>query len=417
MSAMTNRIRRGARNISSMFRSSVSSGEDVWQDSPVSGPRILILSASVGSGHIRAATALQTALGRMLPDARIAHVDVLQFTNAAFRRAYGAGYFRAAQSVPRLVGMLYDFLDQPGDAGVTARARLAFERMNFTRLTKILTHQPWDLAINTHFLPAALIARLSRNGSVHYPQATVVTDYDVHGMWIHEPCEKYFLATPECRANVIADGVSPERASVTGIPIDPVFAEPRDRMQTIRNLGLAVDRPIVLQLAGGFGIGSIERIHHSICQIERPLQIVAVAGKNEPARDAMASMDCHPRHQRRILGYTDQMHEFLLAADVVVSKPGGLTTTESLASGCAMLIVEPIPGQEDRNADYLLENGCGIKVNNLSSLTLKLSSLLNDPEKLARMRQNALDCSRPRAAFDIAEQCIELLHSARATVY
>ncbi|MGD0769551.1 MAG: glycosyltransferase [Tepidisphaeraceae bacterium] len=372
-------------------------------------PRIAILSASVGAGHVRAAQAIESALGELLPDATIAHVDALDLTNGAFRRAYGAGYFRAVERAPRFVGWMYDFLDHPNDRGAATRTRQLFERLNFTRLTRLLTEHPWDLAICTHFLPAALLARLRRRELVQFPHAVVVTDFDVHGMWITRPCERFFVATQEAKANLAALQVEDRDIRVTGIPIDPRFNGALDRGEAIARNELAADRPIVLQLAGGFGIGSIERIHRSICQIERPLQIVVVTGRNSGAAEALTSVDHHPRHRRKILGYTMRMHELLRAADVVVTKPGGLTTAESLASGCPMVIAEPIPGQEDRNADFLLENGCAIKVNNLSSLTYKLSSLLEDSARLERMRAAATRCARPGAAHDVAASCVQLL--------
>ncbi|MGD0389153.1 MAG: glycosyltransferase [Tepidisphaeraceae bacterium] len=377
--------------------------------SELAKPRIVILSASVGGGHVRAAQAIESALGEMLPDATIAHVDALDLTNGAFRRAYGAGYFRAAQRAPRFVGWMYDFLDHPNDRGAATRTRQLFERLNFTRLTRLLTEHPWDLAICTHFLPAALLARLRRRELVQFPHAVVVTDFDVHGMWITRPCERFFVATEEAKANLAALEVQERDICVTGIPIDPRFGGALDRGEAIARSELAADRPIVLQLAGGFGVGSIERIHRSICQIERPLQIVVVTGRNEAAAEALASMEHDPRHRRKILGYTTRMHELLRAADLVVTKPGGLTTAESLASGCPMVIAEPIPGQEDRNADFLLENGCAIKVNNLSSLTYKLSSLLEDSGRLGRMRAAAMRCARPGAAHDVAANCVQLL--------
>jgi len=373
-------------------------------------PRILILSASVGSGHVRAAKAVQSALGGLLPEATIAHVDVLDLTNSAFRRAYGAGYFRAARSAPRFVGWMYDFLDHPDAHGPAAITRQFVERINFTRLSRLLTEQPWDLAICTHFLPAAFIARMRRRELIQFPQAVVVTDFDVHGLWINRPCERFFVATEECRANLAAEGLDERDIQVSGIPIDPVFSERLDRGEAVRRMDLATDRPIVLQMASGFGMASVERIHRSILQIPIPLQIVAVSGRNAEAEEMLGAIDCNPRHVRRVLGFTTQMNELLHAADAVVSKPGGLTTAESLASGCPMLIAEPIPGQEDRNADFLLENGCGIKVNNLASLTHKLQSLLEDSPRLGQMRAAALRCARPNAAADVAGGCVQLLH-------
>jgi processive 1,2-diacylglycerol beta-glucosyltransferase len=378
-------------------------------DRTLPGARILILSASVGCGHTRAARAIHAVLSRRLPDAFIEHIDVLEMTNSVFRRAYGAGYFRAVRRAPRLIGWMYDFLDHPGTPGMTGKARLAFERLNFRRLSRLLVEQHWDLVINTHFLPAAIVARLLRVKAIDYPQVAVVTDFDAHGLWIQSPCEKFFLATDEARANVIACGVAAARTVVTGIPIDPRFSEPKDRAAIMQKLGLDPAKRVVLQMAGGFGIGSIERIHHSIGAVEQPLQVIVVMGQNREGKVVVEGLPFPSRHQRTVLGYTTQMHEYMAVADLVVSKPGGLTTSECLASGCPLVVVEPIPGQEDRNADFVLENGCGIKVNNLASLTLKLSELLADAPRLATMRGAALRCAKPRAVFDVVDGCLGVL--------
>jgi processive 1,2-diacylglycerol beta-glucosyltransferase len=414
MMAITEKFRDRSRRLTSRF----------WADRPTipalpmnpSAPRILILSASVGNGHIRAARAIESAMTQMLPDATIAHVDVLELANSAFRRAYGNGYFRAVERVPRFVGWMYDFLDHPGDVGSSTTARLAFEQFNLSGLKRLVTHQPWDLVINTHFLSIGLIARLRRQGKIDLPQVAVVTDFDVHGLWINRPCERFFVATAEARANIVASGLPPEHIPITGIPIDPIFSQLRDRNQVRRDLGLSPDRPIILQMSGGFSLGSIRQIHQSLCDLPMPTQILAVTNKLGKGRQMMEAMECPDRHERHILGFSNQMHDLLLAADAVVSKPGGLTTSECLASGCPMVIVQPIPGQEDRNADFILENGCGIKANNLACLTQKVSSLLCQPDRLAKMRAACLEQARPHAAFEVAAQCLQLLRARREVV-
>jgi processive 1,2-diacylglycerol beta-glucosyltransferase len=140
-----------------------------------------------------------------------------------------------------------------------------------------------------------------------------------------------------------------------------------------------------------------------------PLDICVVTGNNATARTRLAEMGAHPGHNCHVIGYTTQVDELMAAADVVVSKPGGLTTSESLARGCAMVVVEPIPGQEDRNSDFLLENGCAIKANNLATLTHKLDALLGDADRLGRMRSAAWRCGRPDAAKRVAEHCVHIL--------
>jgi processive 1,2-diacylglycerol beta-glucosyltransferase len=192
--------------------------------------------------------------------------------------------------------------------------------------------------------------------------------------------------------------------SVTGIPIHPVFAEPKDRGECLRKHGLRGDRPVVLQLAGGFGVGPIEQLYRAVLSVETPIEVVVVAGKNEQAKRQVESVEVPSRHRAKVMGFTTEIDELMEAADVVVSKPGGLTTSEVLARGAAMVIVNPIPGQESRNSDFLLENGAAIKVNNTATLPLKLSRLLSAPR---RLEASARRLARPRAAFNVATLALE----------
>src|SRR5207244_204181 len=212
----------------------------------------------------------------------------------------------------------------------------------------------------------------------------------------------YTTATEEGAAYLKHWGVLPEHVTVTGIPIHPVFSKPKDRKTAMRSQGLQGDRPILLQLAGGFGVGPIEQLYRGVLEIEVPLEIVVVAGRNATVRSELERVKVPPRHRAKIIGFTDQIDELMAAADIVLSKPGGLTTSEVLARGAAMAIVNPIPGQESRNSDYLLENGAAIKINNIATLAWKLAELLRDRARLAAIKANARRLARPRAAFDVA---------------
>lgn len=167
-------------------------------------------------------------------------------------------------------------------------------------------------------------------------------------------------------------------------------------------LGLGADRPVILQLAGGFGLGPVEKLFTGLLAVARPLEVVVVSGRNEELRQRLEQLAIPPRHRAKVLGFTTEMDEWMAAADVVLSKPGGLTTSEVLARGAALMIVNPIPGQETRNSDFLLENGAALKVNNLATLPYKLEKLLDDPARLAGMKQSARRLGRPQAAFDVA---------------
>jgi processive 1,2-diacylglycerol beta-glucosyltransferase len=373
-------------------------------------PRILVLSASVGAGHLRAAQAVELALRQTVPQARVKNVDVLELTNVAFRRLYGKAYLDLVNRAPHVLGYFYDLLDKPRSSrGRTDRLRLAVEKINLRAFIRFLQDEPCDLVINTHFLPAEIIASLRKKEKLTVPQVTATTDFETHRLWVNEPCEHYFTATEEGAEYLYSWGIPRGQATATGIPIHPVFSESKDRAACLAKHGLKGDRHIVLQLAGGFGVGPIEKLYRALMDVDIPLEVVVIAGRNEKVRAQLDAVDPPARHRAKVMGYTTDIDELMAVADLVVSKPGGLTTSETLARGAAMVIVNPIPGQESRNSDFLLENGAAIKVNNLATLPYKVTALLREPEKLARLKENARRLGRPRAAFDVVQRSLALL--------
>jgi processive 1,2-diacylglycerol beta-glucosyltransferase len=375
--------------------------------------RILVLSASVGAGHLRAAQAVELALREVAPEATVRNVDVLELTNAAFRRIYGKAYLDLVNRAPHVLGYFYDLLDQPTRSGrrrgKSDRLRLVVEKLNLRPFIRFLQAEPWDLVINTHFLPAEIIASLRRQERLATPQVTVTTDFETHRLWVNHPCDHYFTATAEGAHYLHSWDVPPGHTTVTGIPIHPVFSRPKGRAACLARHGLAGDRPVVLQLAGGFGVGPIAKIYRALLDVPRPIDLVVITGRNESAREQLEAIPPSPRHRTRIMGFTDQIDELMAVADLVVSKPGGLTTSETLARGAVMVIVNPIPGQESRNSDFLLENGAAIKVNNIATLAYKVGALLEDSARLAQLKANVARVARPRAAFDVARRSLELL--------
>ena len=376
--------------------------------------RILVLSASVGAGHLRAAEAVEAAARDLDPDAVVKNIDVLTLTNKLFRQLYGRAYLDLVNKLPHALGYFYDLLDQqPSPSRKSDRLRQLVQKMNLGKFLRMLSTESWDVVINTHFLSAEIIAGLKREGRFTAPQLTVVTDFESHRLWANEPCEHYFTATMEAALALHRWGVPPAATSITGIPIHPVFSRPKDRAECCSRQGIAGDRPVILQLAGGFGVGPIEQIYCTILSVATPLELVIVCGKNTGLKSQLDRCPVPAQHRASVLGFTDQMDELMGAADIVVSKPGGLTTSEILARGAALLIVNPIPGQESRNSDYLLENGAAVKASGTATLAHKLSTLLESPEKLARIKSNAARLGRPRAAYDVAARAIQFADQYR----
>jgi processive 1,2-diacylglycerol beta-glucosyltransferase len=374
------------------------------------GPRILIASASIGTGHLRAAEALELVLRQRVPEGHIENVDVLAMATAPFRRCYGQMYLDLIRWAPHFLGLVYDHIDKPKAPGNGPwyRLRVLLERVNLRPFVHLVESQPWDLIISTFFLPAEIVASLRRAGRIDTPQVMVTTDFETHRNWVAEPCEHYFTATEEAALYLECLGVPKPAVTATGIPIHPVFSQPKDRRRCLVRHGLRGGRPIVVVLAGGHGVGPITEIFGNLLAIRLPLELVVVTGHNRSAQHELAALVVPQRHRVKVLGYTEQMDELLAVADLVVSKPGGLTTAETLARGAGMIIVQPVPGQEQRNSDFLLENGAAIKVNHIPTLGHKVTAVLTDADWLARLKANALRLGRPRATFDIVDQSLTL---------
>ena len=378
--------------------------------------RVLILSASAGAGHVRAAQAIERAFAVAGAAREVRHVDALEYTTKLLRRVYARTYLDLVNRAPELLGWLYDYLDTPWQG---QRGRLALDRLNTRRFVRLLESYQPEWTICTHFLPAEIIAWLRREARLRTRHAIVVTDLDVHAMWLTREVDRYFVALDETRVHLERLGIPGEKIRVTGIPIDPVFAEPRDRPAMRRAHGLAPDRTTLLVSAGGFGVGPVEHLARSLLELRHPAQAVVVCGRSAELRarlDALAAgvPADHPV-RLHVVGYTTAMDEYMAAADILVGKPGGLTTSEALARGLVMVIVNPIPGQEERNADHLLEEGAAIRCNNLPVLADKIERLLADPARLTAMRANVRRLARPRAAHDVVTALLEASARERAS--
>ncbi|HEY2962425.1 MAG TPA: glycosyltransferase [Pyrinomonadaceae bacterium] len=374
--------------------------------------RVLVLSASAGAGHIRAAQAIEKAfeeIGEETGERReVHHLDILNYTNKVFRHLYSKAYIDLVNKMPEVPGWFYDKLDKPWK---NERRRLALDKLNTRPLVKLLReHQP-DLIVCTHFLPAEIVSWLKAKERLSSRQVIIVTDFDVHAMWLVHHYERYFVALEEARVYLETLGIPPEKITVSGIPIDPVFARRKNKQEMRAKHGLASDRTTILLSAGGFGVGSVDALIAALMSLQHRAQVLAICGRNEELRQRLSRQAARLKQDATVLvkpfGYTKEMDELMTASDIVLGKPGGLTTCEALAKGLVFAIVNPIPGQEERNSDHLLEAGVAIRCNNLPTLAYKLDRLLADPGRFATMQTNARRMGRPNAAREIVQQLIE----------
>jgi processive 1,2-diacylglycerol beta-glucosyltransferase len=377
--------------------------------------RVLVLSASAGAGHLRAAEAVEKAIRlRGLAD-EVQHLDVLKYTNQVFRHLYSKAYIELVNKAPEVLGWLYDYLDHPEKDDPI---RSAFDRLNANPFIRFLRRYQPDVAVCTHFLPSGIISSLKAEDKLQIVNSVVVTDFDVHAMWLCRHLEQYFVALPETKVHLEALGVPESLITISGIPVDPVFSTHKGKWAMRSKHGLDRDRFTILVSAGGFGVGPVGHLMQALAQLTHPARVVVVCGRNEALKADLTAATQKLAAQSpvsfTILGFTKEMDELMSAADLFVGKPGGLTTSECLAKGLPMVVINPIPGQEERNSDHLLEEGVAVRCNNLPALAYKIDTLIDTPGKLSQMSEQAHTMGQPQAAFAIADRLADLARSKRA---
>lgn len=369
----------------------------------VKSQTIAVLSVSAGAGHVRAAQALQAAAERWYAGVQLIHIDVMELVSGLFRKLYAESYIDIVEHHPAFWGYLYTLTDREKADSPMRRLRMAIERLNTRKLDRVLRDIAPDHVICTHFLPAQLLSRERGKGDLQKPVWVQVTDFDVHALWIQPHLTGYFAASDEVAWRMIERGIPRSAIHVTGIPIMPVFGESQSRVRCAAELGIDPSRTTLLMMSGGAGVGGIERLAERILGLDLDFQIVALAGRNETLLAELQALAARYPNRLYPLGFTRTIERVMAAADVAITKPGGLTTSECLAVGLPMLVISPIPGQEERNADYLLENGAALKACDEGALTYRVNRLLSEPGLLDRLRTNAAALGKPDAARSVLD--------------
>ncbi len=352
---------------------------------------MMIFSAAAGAGHVSAADALVAGFKKR--GFNTIHIEVLKYSNAIFRKIYSDLYIELVNKRPELLGWVYNSLDQPWKY---QKRRLALDRLNATRFIKLLKKEDPDIALCTHFLPAEILLYLKRKKELDIRLGIIITDFDAHAMWLYKDVDWYFVASEETKVYLTEVGIPVDSIHMTGIPIDPAFSEhlPKENARKLLNLDQGLTT--ILISAGGAGVGPMESIVDEVQRVENPIQIVVICGRNEELKELLMKKD-YKNHPVKIVGYTKEMHKWMAASDLLIGKAGGLTSSEALASGLVMVIMNPVPGQEERNSDHFLEKGVAIRCNNLPTLNYKIDSLISNKMRLEMMRENIRSLAKPNS--------------------
>jgi processive 1,2-diacylglycerol beta-glucosyltransferase len=369
--------------------------------------KILLLSVSAGAGHMRAAQAIEAHANLAGGSAVATHLDVMDFVSAGFRKLYTDFYIKLVNKAPALWGYLYHATNDAPVDSTMQRLRRGVERLNARELLRQVAAFKPDAIICTHFLPAEILSRAIRQQRLDCPVWVQVTDFDLHRMWVHDHMSGYFAANDEVAFRMRDQGIAADKIHVTGIPIMPAFGQAPQRDECARSVGLDPQRTTILLMGGGAGLGSLDTIAQRLLALDGDFQLIVLAGKNAQALAALQELA--QRYPGRLLaqGFTSQVERLMACADLVITKPGGLTTSECLAMGLPMIVNSPIPGQEERNADFLLEQGVALKAFDGVTLEYRVRHLLEHPAKLAEMRTRAAALGRSGAARAVLERVLD----------
>ncbi len=360
---------------------------------------ILLLTAGIGSGHNQAARAIEAKLKLDAPELDVAIQDTLEFTSRAFRLKYLSAYLALISTFPKIYGAGFALTNRPNTPKRTLgeKRKLLAERFALRKLGRWITQRPPRLILHTHFLAPPYLDHLRNRGLLDTPQHLIVTDTNIHRWWYSTTAEHYFVATDHAAKRAARWGVDPGRISVSGIPIHPKWMAPLpSREELLAEWNLPADKTIIL-LSGGTDctLGPVAKVARALAARCKNSVVVVLAGRNKKLLSKLATLPESAAKQIVPLGFSDRLPELASLATLMVTKPGGLTTSECIAKSLPMVFLKPLPGQEGHNATHLAAAGAGIISASTRNLVEITAELLADPAKLDAMRQAASALYRP----------------------
>lgn len=362
--------------------------------------RVLILHASIGLGHLRAATALESAFQQR----QVEQVWVEDFFEAGlplFGKLYAGSYTEVSEKLPELWSYYYERVDQ-GDSQIGKRFSELVVRLGIFGLDKFVRRYNPDVIVCTHFLPLDILLSLKRQGKLNLPIYCVVTDYTGHILWAYSRVDGYFVGSDETARLLAQRGVPESLITVTGIPVDPEIAQSKDPAQ-IRQAHQIADGPVITLIGSGLNPKTVRQMVTGLLEREIHGTLLVVAGRNKNLQEQLTDLQSSSTLKLRMVGFIDYLDDLSAISALVITKAGGLIISELMARQTPLLIVDPVPGQEEWNADYVVATGAGVQVRLTEMVPVVVENLLNTPAYLEALRAGAGRAGQPHAALDVAD--------------
>ena len=353
--------------------------------------KVLIFYASYGGGHLNAAKSIKECIDTNYPNYETELIDCMKYINKPIEKITTAAYREMAKKAPWAWGKIYSDSQKGPLAHISSRSNKIFA----IKLLKLLREKQPDIIISTHPFGSQMCSYLKRKGKITAEIATIMTDFSPHDQWLvgSDFTDYFFVAHDKMKDYLISKNIPEEKIFATGIPISSRFLKQYNKEEILKEFDLQKDKKTILFFGGGeFGLGKTQtvEIFESLIRDFNYLQVIAISGKNPKMKESFNNIvqKYYKENSVKILEYTNQVPELMSISDLVVSKPGGLTTSESLASNLPMIIINPIPGQEEENAEFLESHGVGIWIRKHVSPDEIFKDIFSTPEKLQQMKEN-----------------------------
>lgn len=360
--------------------------------------KILILSGRFGEGHLQAANAIKEAAGIEYPNVETIVLDFFEWAYPSLFPISHFVYMKGIKTFPQVYGFFYQ---KTYNENTFSKKLSSLFSIGIGKMLNLLQKEKPSVVVSTYPFTSSIISKLKEYGLTNIPLVTVITDHTHHSSWLHPNTDQYIVGSNDIKEKLIHLGIPNEIIACTGIPIRKRFLENRNRKELFNKYRLNPNTPTVLIMGGGEGlIGKGLLNSRELEEFPIRLQLIILCGHNEKLRQQLKSELSFSKHRIKVLGYIDSVDELMAISNIIVTKPGGVTTSEALAMELPMLLYKPLPGQEVDNAEYLINAGVAIKANDSSSLFLQLSRMLENPGILAKMKENAGMIQTKKAAFN-----------------
>lgn len=396
--------------------------------------KVLILSASTGGGHMTASAAVKSYILSKERDAKVEIVDTLEYISPLLNKTITEGYVYLATKTPKVYGNIYRSANKDR---MLNSVLSGFNGLFGKALLPLLAEFNPDVIITTHPFSTEMVSDLKQLGKVKVPLLCIMTDYAPHKTWINPGVDSYVVSNEGMVDVMVQMGAPRELIHPYGIPVDGAFYTKKDRAAIITEMGLNPNIPTILIMAGSFGVTNILRIYHNIIKIDLDFQIIVITGRNQRLYDAFykklqkqneskpprkvkirengsevktVNLKEKPRKPTKLLFFTKEVYKYMQISDLIITKPGGLTVSEALACNLPMAIFDAIPGQEEENADFLIDNNMAVRIQKGSSCADTIYNLLANREQLEKMKQSCQTFDKSQSSENIYQEILNLMH-------